>query len=94
MDRLLTELRGRKDRAARFRTVIALVGPDGERTFEGSVDGVILNEPIGDGGFGYDPVFLPDGSDRTFAEMDRAAKNAISHRGRAMRKLVAYLASA
>lgn len=90
MDRLLTELAG-KGRMARFRTVIALIDDTGEQTFEGSVSGTITELPRGDGGFGYDPVFVPEGGKLTFAEMDKEAKNAISHRRRAVDKLVAYL---
>lgn len=89
--RLLRELEGKGDRSARFRTVIALVGPDGERTFEGIVRGRITTSASGHGGFGYDPVFLPEGATRTFAEMTATEKNAISHRARAVQALVAYL---
>jgi XTP/dITP diphosphohydrolase len=92
MQRLLSELQGRSVRSARFRTVVALVGPDGPRTFEGAVEGTIAHAPRGTKGFGYDPVFVPDGSDLTFAEMDPTAKNAISHRARAVQALVTYLA--
>ncbi|MDX9751295.1 MAG: RdgB/HAM1 family non-canonical purine NTP pyrophosphatase [Flavobacteriales bacterium] len=92
MAKLLRALHGRHDRTARFRTVIALVGHDGEHVFDGVVNGTIIDAPRGTGGFGYDPVFLPEGSDLTFAELDAARKNAISHRGRAMRQLVRHLA--
>ena len=79
------------ERTARFRTVIALILGGREYLFEGEVRGVILRAPDGEGGFGYDPVFLPDGCDRTFARMDTHAKNAISHRGRAVARLAAFL---
>lgn len=79
------------NRTARFRTVIALVGDDMIRTFEGTVEGVIAREPRGTNGFGYDPVFVPEGLATTFAQMDNTAKNAISHRGRAVRKLTEAL---
>jgi XTP/dITP diphosphohydrolase len=81
-------------RTARFRTVVMVRWPDGrEVAAEGVVEGVIAPSPRGDGGFGYDPVFLADeGGGRTFAEMDSAAKDAISHRGRALRALAARLA--
>ena len=92
MQRLLAELHGRSDRSARFRTVVALVGPDGARAFVGTVEGIIAHAPRGTKGCGYDPVFVPDGSDLTFAEMDPTAKNAISHRARAVQALVTYLA--
>ena len=92
MARLLMELEG-KERAARFRTVIALIDEQGALTVEGVVRGSIAGAPRGRGGFGYDPVFVPEGWDRSFAEMDLAAKNAISHRRRAVDALVAKLAT-
>lgn len=91
MVKLLDELRDAPDRSARFRTVIALVTGHGEHTFEGEVRGTITDAPRGTGGFGYDPVFLPEMSDLTFAELDARRKNAISHRGRAVWKLVRFL---
>lgn len=91
IDLLLKNLAGHTNRKARFRTVIAYVGPKGEYTFEGTVEGTILTERHGTGGFGYDPVFLPDGYDKTFAEMTAAEKNAISHRARALEKFAAFL---
>lgn len=91
MAKLLHELDGSDDRGARFRTVIALVTAEGEHTFEGEVRGTITNEPRGSGGFGYDPVFLPEMSDLTFAELDPMRKNAVSHRGRAVWKLARFL---
>ncbi len=90
--KLLHELQGVKDRRARFRTVIALVGQEGEHLFEGEVRGTITREERGTNGFGYDPVFLPEMSDLTFAELDAVRKNAISHRGHAVWKLVRFLA--
>lgn len=89
--KLLQELGDRTDRKARFRTVIAWVDSDGERIFEGTVEGRITHAPRGTGGFGYDPVFLPSMSDLTFAELDARSKNAISHRGQAVWKLVRAL---
>ena len=91
MAKLLEELGGKEDRRARFRTVIALVASTGSHTFSGSVEGDITEELLGSGGFGYDPVFRPMGSELTFAQMDGSAKNGISHRGKAVRELVAYL---
>lgn len=91
MAKLLDELRDALDRSARFRTVIALVTNEEEYTFEGEVRGTITDAPRGTGGFGYDPVFLPEMSDLTFAELDARRKNAISHRGRAVWKLVRFL---
>ena len=73
----------------------ALVTPDGREHVEtGTLRGALLREPVGDGGFGYDPLLRPDGSDRTCAELTRAEKNAISHRGRAMRALLPHLLTA
>lgn len=91
MDKLLHELDGKTDRSAAFKTVIALLHPSGDYAFEGEIRGTILREKRGDKGFGYDPLFVPDGHDRTFAEMDNAAKNRISHRALAVEKLVAFL---
>lgn len=92
MKLLMEKLEGRNDRRARFRTVLALVTAEGEFLFEGVVEGRIAEAPRGAGGFGYDPVFVPEHHDKTFAEMDAAEKNVISHRGRAIRLLVDHLA--
>ena len=92
--RLLRELDGITDRRARFRTAIALlIGDDAPRYFNGSVEGTILTEEHGAGGFGYDPLFRPLGWDKTFAEATPEEKNAVSHRGRAVRELASYLES-
>jgi XTP/dITP diphosphohydrolase len=91
MDKVLQELSLKENRKARFKTVISLVINGKEQQFEGVVDGVILSEKRGDSGFGYDPVFLPDGYDLSFAEMDLSTKNKISHRAKAVNKLVEYL---
>ncbi len=81
-------------RSARFVCVLTLLGPDGsEKTFEGDCRGRIGRELAGGGGFGYDPVFFPDGFEKTFAELGDDVKNKISHRGRALQKLVAHLRS-
>lgn len=88
---LLKNLAGCENRKARFRTVIALIVDGKEYLFEGRVEGAIATEPHGEGGFGYDPLFVPEGSQLTFAEMSSEAKNKISHRGRAVAKLVAFL---
>lgn len=92
---LLRRLAGVADRRARFRTVVALcVGDAAPRLFEGVVEGAIAHGPHGAGGFGYDPVFRPDeAGGPTFAEMTDADKNAISHRGRAVRALADYLSA-
>ncbi|MBP6392233.1 MAG: RdgB/HAM1 family non-canonical purine NTP pyrophosphatase [Flavobacteriales bacterium] len=91
MRKLLDALVGAPLRTARFRTVLAFVDGDKEHCFEGTVEGTITHGPLGTGGFGYDPIFLPEGSSLTFAQMDAEAKNRISHRARAMEKLLAYL---
>lgn len=91
MTKLLSALAGKADRTARFRTVIAITGKEGTRTFEGICRGHISEERSGAQGFGYDPVFVPEGSGVTFAEMDAAGKNAISHRGIAVRAMVSEL---
>ena len=91
MEKVLAALEGAVDRSARFRTVIALVGADGEQIFEGEVRGTMTTSARGTGGFGYDPIFMPHMSDLTFAELDPARKNAISHRGMAVWKLVRFL---
>jgi XTP/dITP diphosphohydrolase len=91
IDKVLTLLGDRDDRKARFRTVIALIYEDKEYLFEGIVNGSITSERRGENGFGYDPVFLPEGNERTFAEMDLHEKNRISHRVRAIRKLKEFL---
>lgn len=88
---LLKNLAGCENRKARFRTVIALIVDGKEYLFEGRVEGTIATELHGEGGFGYDPLFVPEGSQLTFAEMSSEAKNKISHRGRAVAKLVAFL---
>lgn len=86
-EKLLEELKGATNRRARFRCVIALSSPDGETRFvEGSCNGVITESHQGRKGFGYDPLFQPDGYPVTFAEMESAEKNRISHRGRALAK--------
>ena len=91
VDCLLHNLENISDRKARFRTVIALIYNGEEHLFEGIVEGAITNSRQGTDGFGYDPVFHPDGCDGTFAEMGPDAKNAISHRGRAIRLLAEFL---
>ena len=88
---LLKNMEGKQNRKARFRTVIALILDGKEYLFEGIVNGVITEQPRGTAGFGYDPLFVPDGFATTFAEMDSESKNAISHRGLAVEKLAAFL---
>ncbi len=88
---LLKNMEGKSDRKAHFRTVIALILDGREYLFEGRVDGHIAETAAGCGGFGYDPLFVPDGYGHSFAEMSAEEKNAISHRGRAVRKLAEFL---
>lgn len=91
MNLLLEKLKDSMDRKAQFRTVIALIVEGKEYLFEGICKGHIIDEKRGALGFGYDPIFVPDGYDTTFAEMDLAIKNQISHRGLAVNKLVDFL---
>ncbi|MHA7129606.1 non-canonical purine NTP diphosphatase [Algoriphagus namhaensis] len=93
MAKLLSNLQGSPDREARFRTVIALILGEREYSFEGIAPGRILEAKQGEGGFGYDPIFQPDGFDCSFAEMSMTEKNAISHRGRAVKQLANFLKS-
>lgn len=90
---LLKNLEGKEDRKARFRTVIALILDGKEYAFEGIASGEIIEEKIGGGGFGYDPIFRPDGYSRTFAELTLEEKNQISHRGKAVRALIEFLSN-
>lgn len=91
VEKLLRQLKERDDRTARFKTVIALNLKHNENLFTGICEGSILEERRGDKGFGYDPVFLPKGYDKSFAEMDLAEKSKISHRAKAFSELVEYL---
>lgn len=89
--KVLEKLEGSQNRKARFRTVIALILEGKRVAFEGIVEGVIAEELRGAGGFGYDPIFIPEGGVKTFAEMTLAEKNRISHRARAIKKLTVFL---
>ena len=91
IDKLLHKLQGHTDRKARFRTVISLILDGQEHLFEGICEGRILTTPTGGQGFGYDPVFTPDGDTRSFAEMNMEEKNHYSHRRKAADQLVAFL---
>ncbi len=91
--KMLAAMKGKENRKARFRTVIALNLNGKQYFFDGIVNGRILTEEHGSGGFGYDPIFQPDGFEETFAEMSMEVKNKISHRGRAVQKLVEFLQS-
>ncbi len=91
--KLLRELEGKQERAARFKTVVSLWLDGKEYLFDGKVEGRILLQRTGGDGFGYDPVFQPDGFSKSFAEMSSELKNRISHRGIAMNKLIGFLKS-
>lgn len=88
---LLDKMEGTNNRRARFKTVISLLMKSQQYFFEGEINGNLRREPAGTNGFGYDPIFEPDGYQITFAEMDLATKNKISHRAIAMRKLIEFL---
>ena len=92
--KLLHELQGKDNRTARFRCVMVLA-QDGEvlTSFDGAVEGRMLSELHGEGGFGYDPLFVPDGYDQTFSQLSEGIKNQLSHRAVAMQKVVAWLAT-
>lgn len=91
MQKVLTELQSASNRKARFRTVVALILEDQEYLFEGKVQGEIKTTESGNGGFGYDPIFQPEGYACTFAELSAGEKNRISHRGLAVQKLIEFL---
>ena len=91
MQKLLNNLQGKSNRKARFRTVISLILDGKEYFFDGIVYGTILTEKHGSEGFGYDPIFQPEGYQQSFAELSMEQKNAISHRGRAVEKLLDFL---
>lgn len=93
MRKLLSEMNGKADRRARFRTAIAFIQGGREHLFNGKVEGYIATEPRGERGFGYDPVFIPEDTGKTFAELGEDFKNKISHRARAVEKLMDYLNS-
>ena len=93
MQKVLAALAGVTDRRARFRTVISLLWEGKEHFFDGTVEGTIRHELSGSGGFGYDPIFQPNGYSQTFAEMTMEQKNSISHRAKAVEKMVAFLNS-
>jgi XTP/dITP diphosphohydrolase len=91
MNLLLRMMQGQSNRKAQFRTVICMIQNDSTYYFEGSVGGNITLEPRGTGGFGYDPIFIPEGHALTFAEMTPTQKNGISHRARAVSKWIEFL---
>lgn len=91
MDKLLLNLTGKSERGAQFRTVVALLIGKESHLFEGIVRGTIIEERRGEGGFGYDPIFVPEGYEQTFAELGSEIKNSISHRAKAVKQLAEYL---
>ena len=91
MNKLLKEMEEKNNRKAQFRTIISLIEKGEERQFEGIVKGQITKEKRGESGFGYDPIFVPEGYDKSFAELGESIKNGISHRARAVAKLAEYL---
>lgn len=91
MDKLLQELKGKNERSARFKTVIALNLENKNILFNGIVEGSIILQKRGNEGFGYDPIFQPDGYDQTFAELPMEVKNTIGHRGKAIQQLIDFL---
>ena len=93
MQKLLQEMEGKTNRKARFRTVIALIIGDKQYCFSGLVNGTITTEKKGENGFGYDPIFIPEGYEQTFAELGDFVKNKISHRAKAVEQLNHFLAN-
>ena len=91
MDKLLHNLTGKNERGTQYRTVIALLIGEETQLFEGIVRGTIIEERRGEGGFGYDPIFVPEGYELTFAELGSEVKNRISHRAKAVELLAQYL---
>jgi XTP/dITP diphosphohydrolase len=90
IDLVLHEMNGLSDRAARFVTIMTLIFDGYEYQFEGAINGTIATNPLGSNGFGYDPVFIPEGYETTFAQMEAVDKNQISHRAKALEKLKAF----
>ena len=93
MTKLLHDMEGKENRKARFRTVIALILDGKEYLFDGVINGVIISEKKGGTGFGYDPIFMPDGYSQTFAELGSEIKNTISHRALAVKRLAEFLST-
>jgi XTP/dITP diphosphohydrolase len=91
MNKLLQELQHKNDRSAQFKTVVALILNGNQYTFEGICEGTIINEKRGEKGFGYDPIFMANGFEETFAQISLAEKNRVGHRGKAVQKLIGFL---
>jgi len=93
MQKLLHELKDKSNRNAHFKTAMALIVDDKEYLFEGKIEGKIISEKLGINGFGYDPLFIPNGYNETFAQLDSETKNKISHRARALQKMIEFINS-
>lgn len=93
IQKILSELNGKENRKAHFKTVMSLIIGGKEYLFEGKINGTIINEKRGNNGFGYDPIFVPEGYNKTFAEMTKEEKSSISHRSIALKKLIEFLKS-
>ena len=93
LQKVLNNLGTNPIRTARYKSVIALISDGQTNYFEGTVEGKILDKKVGNGGFGYDPIFMPDGYNISFGEMDASEKNKISHRGEAVEKMANFLKS-
>ena len=93
IEKLLANLNGVEKRTARFKTIISLMQAGKEFQFEGVCEGEIIETPVGEKGFGYDAIFIPDGNEKTFAQMETEEKNIYSHRKKAMKKLIGFLSS-
>jgi len=91
MNKLLNELQGKTDRSAQFKTIVALILDEQQYTFEGICKGTIINEKRGEKGFGYDPIFMANGFEETFAQISLEEKNRVGHRGKAVQKLIDFL---
>jgi XTP/dITP diphosphohydrolase len=91
LNKLIDNMTGQADRRAWYQAVICLIWNSEAHYFEGTCQGTLLEQPIGDGGFGYDPIFVPDGHTQTFAQLAPEVKNAISHRGKAVRAMVEFI---
>lgn len=91
MQKILHELKDKANKNAHFKTVMALIIDGKEYLFEGKIEGKIISEKLGTNGFGYDPIFVPDGYNKTFAQIDADTKNKISHRARALQKMLEFL---
>ena len=91
MDKVLSELEGANDRSGQFRAVVTYIDASGVQQFEGIIKGQVALEKIGKDGFGYDPIFIPEGYNQTFAELSAEVKNTMSHRKRSVEKLAQFL---